>query len=81
MTARKPLTEMTSEEFEAEVARMHAERYPDGCREPGHSCDACLARLGQTAHKVASRRIGARPGYFGRVEYRCLEPGCKADLS
>lgn len=70
------LSDMTSEQWEAEVARAHAERYPDGCREPGHHCYPCLDRLGQVPHRVKSRRVGARRGYFGTVEIQCTEPGC-----
>lgn len=67
--------------YERIVADGHAERYPNGCREDGHHCYPCLERLGQKPHEVASRRVGRRAGfYLGTVEYRCLEPGCKADL-
>lgn len=74
--------DMSQEEWEAEIARGHAELYPGGCREPGHSCDSCLKRLGQKAHKVDSRIVGRRIGVrLGTVEYRCTVAGCKAVLS
>lgn len=52
--------------------QMHAERYPDGCYSPGHRCEACAKRLGDTPHPYV--KVGARRGYRGR--WVCNQPGC-----
>lgn len=54
----------------------HAERYPDGCGEPGHRCEACHVRLDERMHTTKAHKVGARPGYRGHWEYACTEPGC-----
>jgi hypothetical protein len=67
--------------WEAYGAALHIDKYPEGCREPGHSCDTCAAMTGVPHHEVASRRVGRQMGVrLGTVEYRCLEPGCKAEI-
>jgi hypothetical protein len=76
------MTYPTFEEMQEMRSALHAEMYPEGCGTgAGHHCLECLARLGQVAHKVVGRRIGQRMGVrLGTVEYRCTEPGCKAEL-
>ncbi len=71
-------TPLTNEEMWEEVERRHAERYPDGCREAGHSCEACHRRLGITAHVVRSYRVGARSGYRGQWRHECTQCSYRA---
>ncbi len=65
-----------SDAFDRSIERLHAERYPNGCRIAGHHCENCLRRLGQTPHRVVSFRRGARRGYRGQLILQCTVAGC-----
>lgn len=56
----------------AMIAEDHVERYPEGCRSPGHHCEACTKRLDDRPH--AHVKVGARRGYLG--SWVCNEPRC-----
>lgn len=60
-------------EYESLLAMGHAAKFPNGCREPGHHCEACHARLGEPAHKVDAVRVGGRPGYRAQWRYECRQ--------
>lgn len=64
---------MNMDEVDALTRMGHAAKYPNGCREPGHNCQECQARLGERPHDVAAVRVGGRPGYRANWRYQCRE--------
>lgn len=50
----------------------HADLYPEGCSVPGHRCEECAERVGDTPHPYI--KVGARRGYKG--SWVCNVPTC-----
>jgi hypothetical protein len=57
---------------EAERTYRHACRYPNGCNIPGHRCEECTMRVGDTPHRFI--KVGASHGRRG--SWVCAVPGC-----